>query len=53
MEELQNYIREVGMKEVIYDDTSESQDLVKFSTGMKELHLTTGASPPIWQTCSY
>jgi len=31
MEELQNYIRELGMKEAIHDVAFESPDLVKFS----------------------
>lgn len=39
MEELYYYIREVGMKETICDDTFKSADLVKFSTGVRDLIL--------------
>jgi len=37
MEELQNYIKVLGMKEAIYDDAFESLDLVKFLVGMRDL----------------
>lgn len=39
MEELYYYTREVGMKETICDDTFKSADLVKFSTGVRDLIL--------------
>lgn len=39
MEELQNHIRGLGMKKVIYDATFERLDLAKFSAGMKDLIL--------------
>ena len=39
MEELQNYIRELGVKEAIDDDAFESPDLVEFSAGMRDLVL--------------
>ncbi|XP_021238701.1 uncharacterized protein LOC110391220 [Numida meleagris] len=39
MEDLQTYIRELGMKEAIYEDGFESADLVKFSAGMRDLIL--------------
>lgn len=35
MEELQNHIRELEMKEALNDDTFESPDLVKFLAGMR------------------
>lgn len=38
-EELQNYVRELGMKEAIYDYSFESPDLIKFSAGMRNLVL--------------
>jgi len=44
MEELQNYIRELGVKEAIDDDAFESPDLVKFSAGMRDLILQQAAS---------
>ena len=37
MEDLQNYIRELGKKEAIYVEDSESLDLMKFSVGMWDL----------------
>jgi len=39
MEELQNYIRVIGMKEVICDDAFRSLDLAKFSAEMRGLIL--------------
>lgn len=39
MEDLQNYIRELGMKEAIYEDNFESPDMIKFSAGMRDLIL--------------
>lgn len=39
MEDLQNYIRELGMREAIYEDTFDSPDMVKFSAGMRDLIL--------------
>jgi len=39
MEDLQNYIRELCMKEAIYNYSFESSDLVKFSAGMRDLIL--------------
>ena len=36
---MQNYIRELGMKEAIYEDDFESPDLNKFSAGMRDLIL--------------
>ena len=38
-EELQNYIRELVIKEAIYDDAFETPDLFKFLAGMKDLIL--------------
>lgn len=35
MEELQNHVRELEMKEALNDDTFESPDLVKFLAGMR------------------
>lgn len=46
MEDLQNYIREIGMKEAIYDDDFESPGLVKFSAGMMDFILQ--QAPPHW-----
>jgi len=37
MVDLQNYIRELGIREAIYEDTFENPDLVKFSAGMGDL----------------
>lgn len=39
VEDLQNYIKELGMKEAIYDNAFESPDLVEFSAGMRDLVL--------------
>ena len=39
MEDLQNYIRELGMREPIYEDTFDSPDMVKLSAGMRDLIL--------------
>ena len=39
MEELQNYIRELGMKEAIYDDAFKNADLAKFLAGMRDFIL--------------
>lgn len=39
MEDLQNCIRELGMKEAIYEEDFESPDLMKFSVGMRDLIL--------------
>lgn len=39
MEELQNYVRELGMKEAIDDYSFESPDLIKFSAGTRNLVL--------------
>lgn len=39
MEELQNYIKVIGMKEVICDDAFRSLDLAKFSAEMRGLIL--------------
>lgn len=39
MEELQNYIRELRMSELTYDDAFRSPDLVKFSAAMRDLIL--------------
>lgn len=35
MEELQNHVRELEMKEALNDDIFESPDLVKFLAGMR------------------
>ena len=37
MEDLQNYMCELGIRERIYEDTFENPDLVKFSAGMGDL----------------
>ena len=39
MEDLQNYIRELCIREAIYEDTFYSLDVVKFSVGMRDLIL--------------
>ena len=39
MEDLPNYICELGIREVIYEDTSDSPDMVRFSVGMRDLIL--------------
>jgi len=39
MEDVQNYIRELGMKEAIYEEDFESPDTIKFSAGMRDLIL--------------
>ena len=39
MEVSQNYIRELGMKEAIYEEDFESPDMMKFSAGMRDLIL--------------
>ena len=39
MEDLQNYIRELGMREAIYEDSYDSPDMIKFSVGMRDLIL--------------
>ena len=39
MEDLHNYIRELGMKEAIYEEDFESPDMMKFSAGMRDLIL--------------
>ena len=39
MEDLQNYICELGIREVIYKDSFESPDMVRFSAGMRDLIL--------------
>jgi len=39
MEDLQNYIRELSMKEAIWMDVFESPDMIKFSVGMWDLIL--------------
>ena len=39
MEDLQNYISELGIREVIYEDSLEGPDMVKFSASMKDLIL--------------
>lgn len=36
---MENYIRELDMKEAIYEDTFESPYLVKFSAGMRDFIL--------------
>ena len=38
-EDLQNYIRGLGMREAIYGETFESTDLVKFLSGIRDLIL--------------
>lgn len=37
MGELQNYMREIGMREAISEDTFESPDFVKFTVEIKDL----------------
>ena len=39
MEDLQNYISELGIREVIYEDLSEDPDTVNFSAGIRDLIL--------------
>ena len=39
MEDLQNYICELGIREAIYEDSFEGPDMVKFSAGMRDLIL--------------
>ena len=39
MEDLQNYIRELGMRKAIYEDSYDSPDMIKFSAGMRDLIL--------------
>ena len=39
VEDLQNYIQELGMKEAIYEEDFESSDMMKFSAGMRDLIL--------------
>jgi len=41
MEDLQNCIHKVGVRDVIYEDTFESLDMVKFSAGMRDLSVGT------------
>lgn len=38
-EDLQNYIHELGIEEVIYEEKFESPDMVRFSAGMRDLIL--------------
>ena len=44
MEDLQNYIHELGIREAIYDDTFDSPDMVRFSAGMRDLILQQASS---------
>lgn len=46
VEDLQNYIRELGMKEAVYEDAFRSLDLMTFSSGMRDLILQQG---PLYQ----
>jgi len=46
MEILQNYIRELGISEAIYEDSFDSPEMVRFSAGMR-LDFTTGPFPSI------
>lgn len=39
MGDLQNYIRELGMKEAVCEDAFESLDVMKFSAGIRDLIL--------------
>ena len=39
MEYLQNFIRELGIREAIYEDSFESPDIVRFTAGMRDLIL--------------
>ena len=39
MEDLQNYVCELGVREAIYEDIFDGPDLVKFSAGMRDLIL--------------
>jgi len=39
VEDLQNYIRELGIREAIYEDSFDSPGMVKFSAGMRDLIL--------------
>ena len=39
MEDLQNFIRELGMREVIYEDSFDSPDMIRFLAGMRDLIL--------------
>ena len=47
MEDLQT-IRELGMREAIYEDTFDSPDMVKFSAGMTDLILQQSPSYLVW-----
>lgn len=44
MENLQTYIRELGMKAVIYEEDFESSELVKFSAGLRDLIMQQNSS---------
>ena len=44
MEDLQNCIRELGIREAIYEDTFGSPDTVRFSAGMRDLILQQASS---------
>jgi len=46
MEDLQNYMCELGIRERIYEDTFESLDMVRFSVGMRDLILQRASSHP-------
>jgi len=37
--DLQNYIHELGIREVTYEGSSDSPDMVRFSAGMRDLIL--------------
>ena len=39
MEDLQNYICELGIREAIYEDSFEGPDMVKLSAGIRDLIL--------------
>ena len=36
MEDLQNYIRELGMREAIYEEAFDGPDMIRFSAGMRD-----------------
>ena len=53
VEDLQNYISELGIREAIYEDTFDSPDMVRFSAGMRDLFLQQVPSPSIWDFSLY
>ena len=52
MENLQNYIRELRVREAIYEYLFDSPEMVRFSAGMR-LDFTSGPFPSIWHISFY